>query len=77
MESSHNLRVGWWASLDSETIAGDDRASFTYDSSPKKVTCSNTEDYGESFDEGDVIGCYLVSIIIIMFELLISFYEYN
>ena len=39
------------------------------------MTCSNTEDYGESFDEGDVIGCYLVSIIIIMFELLILFMD--
>ena len=75
MESSHNLRVGW-SSLDSETIAGDDRASFAYDSSGKKVTRSNTEDYGESFDEGDVIGCYLVSIFI-MFKLLIPFYGDN
>ncbi|XP_003385794.1 PREDICTED: heterogeneous nuclear ribonucleoprotein U-like [Amphimedon queenslandica] len=57
-EPSHNVRVGW-SSLDSDTIAGDDKNSFAYDSSGKKVTRSNSEDYGETFDEGDVIGCYV------------------
>lgn len=58
-EESHIMRVGW-SSLDSDMTAGDDRFSYCYESSGKKVTRSNTEDYGEIYTEGDVIGCYVV-----------------
>lgn len=40
---------------------GEDSLSYGYDSSGKSCSASNFSDYGVTFTEGDVIGCYLVS----------------
>lgn len=42
-------------------VVGDDRFSYCYESTGKKVTRTNPEDYEEEFTQGDIIGCYLVS----------------
>lgn len=40
---------------------GEDKISYGYDSSGKKVLDSEFTDYGQTFGADDVIGCYLVS----------------
>ncbi|KAK2834257.1 hypothetical protein Q7C36_014958 [Tachysurus vachellii] len=53
----HVLRVGW--SVDGSSLQlGEDELSFGFDGAGKAVTGGKTEDFGESFSEGDVIGCY-------------------
>ncbi|XP_063294776.1 heterogeneous nuclear ribonucleoprotein U-like protein 2 [Pelobates fuscus] len=51
------LRVGWSIGY-SRPQFGEDGLSFVYDSRGLKVTKAHFEDYGESFGENDVIGCY-------------------
>ncbi|KAJ8246961.1 hypothetical protein GJAV_G00257210 [Gymnothorax javanicus] len=57
---THALRVGW--SLDNSSFQlGEDELSYGYDGRGKKVTGGKEEEFGESFSEGDVIGCYASS----------------
>uniref|UniRef100_UPI00398F497D heterogeneous nuclear ribonucleoprotein U-like protein 2 n=1 Tax=Pristiophorus japonicus TaxID=55135 RepID=UPI00398F497D len=53
----HIVRVGW--SLDSSSLQlGDAEFSYGYDGAGRKWENSKFEDYGEKFDENDVIGCF-------------------
>ncbi|XP_067831762.1 heterogeneous nuclear ribonucleoprotein U-like protein 2 [Heptranchias perlo] len=53
----HIVRVGW--SLDSSSLQlGDGEFSYGYDGAGRKWENSKFEDYGEKFDENDVIGCF-------------------
>ncbi|XP_066524347.1 heterogeneous nuclear ribonucleoprotein U-like protein 2 [Hoplias malabaricus] len=53
----HVLRVGW--SVDSTSFQlGEEELSFSLDGAGRTVTRGKVEDFGESFSEGDVIGCY-------------------
>ncbi|XP_069749979.1 heterogeneous nuclear ribonucleoprotein U-like protein 2 isoform X2 [Narcine bancroftii] len=54
----HVVRVGW--SLDSSSLQlGDSEFSFGYDGAGRKWRNSEFEKYGETFDENDVIGCFV------------------
>ncbi|XP_072345775.1 heterogeneous nuclear ribonucleoprotein U-like protein 2 [Scyliorhinus torazame] len=56
----HLVRVGW--SLDSSSLQlGDGEFSYGYDGVGRKWENSKLEEYGETFDENDVIGCFAVS----------------
>lgn len=57
-EPKHGVRVGWSAEEASLQL-GEDSISYGYDNSGKSCTASNFSDYGVTFTEGDVIGCYL------------------
>ncbi|XP_048475534.1 heterogeneous nuclear ribonucleoprotein U-like protein 2 [Rhincodon typus] len=53
----HLVRVGW--SLDSSSLQlGDGEFSYGYDGAGRKWENSKFEEYGETFDENDVIGCF-------------------
>lgn len=64
-EQPYVVRVGW-STLDSDFSIGDSPSSYCYENTGKKVSRSESEDYGETFDEGDVIGCYLVSEMVLL-----------
>lgn len=51
-------RVGW-ADRSASLELGKDAFGFGFGGTGKKVTGNKYEDYGESFGNGDVIGCYL------------------
>ncbi|KAL4622988.1 heterogeneous nuclear ribonucleoprotein U-like protein 2 [Arapaima gigas] len=54
---THVLRVGW--SVDTPNFQlGEVELSYCFDGRGRKVTEGKEEDYGESFSESDVIGCY-------------------
>ncbi|KAM4020940.1 heterogeneous nuclear ribonucleoprotein U-like protein 1 [Anomaloglossus baeobatrachus] len=54
----HVVRVGW--SLDkSSTQLGEEMYSYGYGGTAKKSTNSKFENYGETFAENDVIGCFI------------------
>ncbi|XP_075043018.1 heterogeneous nuclear ribonucleoprotein U-like protein 1 isoform X2 [Mixophyes fleayi] len=54
----HVVRVGW--SLDScSTQLGEEPFSYGYGGTAKKSTNSKFENYGETFGENSVIGCYI------------------
>ncbi|XP_060711844.1 heterogeneous nuclear ribonucleoprotein U-like protein 2 [Hemiscyllium ocellatum] len=53
----HLVRVGW--SLNSSSLQlGDGEFSYGYDGVGRKWENSKFEEYGEMFDENDVIGCF-------------------
>lgn len=52
------LRVGWSAGF-AKLELGIDEKSFGYGSTGKKSWNKKFEDYGEAFEEGDIIGCLL------------------
>ncbi|XP_061756196.1 heterogeneous nuclear ribonucleoprotein U-like protein 2 isoform X1 [Nerophis ophidion] len=54
---SYGMRVGWSLSQTS-LLLGEEAFSFAYDAGARKVTSGQEEDYGETFSEGDIIGCY-------------------
>ena len=53
-------------------IPGEDELSFAYDGRSKKVSSGKEEEFGESFSEGDIIGCYAVSFTFLFFFSLYS-----
>ncbi|KAM3911994.1 heterogeneous nuclear ribonucleoprotein U-like protein 1 [Leptodactylus fuscus] len=54
----HVVRVGW--SLDScSTQLGEEMFSYGYGGTAKKSSNSKFENYGETFAENDVIGCFI------------------
>jgi len=52
------VRVGWSASCGRLDLGTEDK-SFGFGSTGKKSLNKNFEDYGEAFEEGDIIGCML------------------
>ncbi|XP_008302373.1 heterogeneous nuclear ribonucleoprotein U-like protein 2 [Stegastes partitus] len=53
----YGLRVGW-SVADSSLLLGEDELSFAYDGRGKRVSCGQEQEFGETFSEGDIIGCY-------------------
>ncbi|CAB1413626.1 unnamed protein product [Pleuronectes platessa] len=51
------VRVGW-SVAHSSLLLGEDELSFAYDGHSKKVSNGKEEEFGESFSEGDIVGCY-------------------
>nr|XP_019959897.1 PREDICTED: heterogeneous nuclear ribonucleoprotein U-like protein 2 [Paralichthys olivaceus] len=56
-EEPCGVRVGWSVAHTS-LLLGEDELSFAYDGRSKKVSSGKEEEFGESFSEGDIIGCY-------------------
>ena len=61
----HMIRVGW-SVAESSTQLGENKYSFAYCNSGKKCTESVFEDYGETFEKGDSVASYVVSLTIII-----------
>ncbi|XP_076242178.1 uncharacterized protein LOC143184084 [Calliopsis andreniformis] len=57
-EQSHILRVGWSTPYTTMQL-GEEKFSFGYSSTRKKLTNNKLEDYGLEFSKDDIIGCYL------------------
>lgn len=52
------VRVGWSANK-SSTQLGEDELSYGYGGTGKASESCQFKDYGETFHEGDIIGCYI------------------
>ena len=59
----HVVRVGW-SVAETDMTVGESKYSLGYGATGKKVNEGRYENYGETFGVGDVIGCFIVSILL-------------
>jgi len=57
-EHKHIIRVGLSAT-NTSTQLGEEALSYGFDGTGKKAADNKFEDYGETLDQGDVVGCYM------------------
>ncbi|XP_054648112.1 heterogeneous nuclear ribonucleoprotein U-like protein 2 [Dunckerocampus dactyliophorus] len=54
---SYGMRIGW-SLAHTSLLLGEEAFSFAYDGRARKVSGGVEDNYGETFSEGDIVGCY-------------------